>query len=58
MSLRNLTWPQVVVCVALLAAVIGTYKLFGEIPAGVMLVFSSVITFLLGRPAPEPPGDQ
>lgn len=53
MSAKNLTWQQVVVCLGLLASVVGAYKLFGEVPAGVLLVVSSVINLLLGRGLPE-----
>jgi len=53
-GVRNLTWQQVLVCVALLAAVIIAYKLFGELPAGVLLVISGIVNLLLGRrPPPE-----
>ena len=52
MSFKNLTWPQVALCLGLLAATIVAYKFFGEAPAGVLLVLSSVTNLLLGR-APE-----
>lgn len=55
MSLRNLTWQQVVVCLALLASVVGAYELFGDLPAGVLVVVSAVVNLLLGR---DPPNDQ
>jgi Na+/H+ antiporter NhaC len=48
-DVKNLTWQQVVLCIALLASVVGAYKLFGEIPAGVLLVISSIVNLLLGR---------
>jgi Na+/H+ antiporter NhaC len=48
-DVKNLTWQQVTICCALLVAVIGAYKLFGEIPAGVLLVISSIVNLLLGR---------
>jgi len=48
-DVRNISWQQTVIAVALLGAVIAAYKLFGEIPAGVLLVISSVTNFLLGR---------
>ncbi len=51
MSVRNLTWQQVIVCVAMLAAVVVAYKLFGELPAGVLLVLSGIVNALLGRVA-------
>jgi hypothetical protein len=51
MNWKSLTFPQVALCAVLLAGVIATYKLFGEAPAGVMLVLSSVINLLLGRSA-------
>lgn len=54
MALKNLTWQEVVICVALLAAVVGAYKLFGEVPASVMLVISGVVNLLLGRSASDP----
>ena len=49
LSIRNLTWQQVIVCLGLLAAVVGAYKLFGELPAGVLLVVSAIVNLLLGR---------
>lgn len=49
LSFHNLTWQQVIVCVALLGAVVGAYKLFGEVPAGVMLVITGVVNLLIGR---------
>lgn len=52
-SASDITWQQVVVCIALLVAVVAAYKLFGEIPAGVLLILSSITNFLLGRPAPK-----
>ena len=55
MSVRNLTWQQVTVCVAMLAAVVVAYKLFGELPAGVLLVLSGIVNLLLGR---APLGDK
>ena len=55
MSIRNLTWQQVIVSLALLAAVVVAYKLFGELPAGVLLVISGVVNLLLGRDPPRPP---
>lgn len=54
MSLKNLTVPQAMICIALLAAVITTYKLFGEVPAGLMLAISSLINLLLGRTQDKP----
>src|SRR4051812_586957 len=57
MSIRNLTWQQVILSLALLAAVVGAYKLFGELPAGVLLVISGIVTLLLGRSPPKPPSD-
>jgi Na+/H+ antiporter NhaC len=48
-DIKNLTWQQVALCLILLASVMGAYKLFGEIPAGVLLVVSSVVNLLLGR---------
>ena len=51
MSIQNLTWPQVVLCIALLAATVTAYRLLGEVPAGVLLVVSSLVNFLLGRPS-------
>lgn len=51
-DVRSVTWQQVAICTVLLVAVIAAYKLFGEIPAGVLLVISSVTNFLLGR-APD-----
>jgi Na+/H+ antiporter NhaC len=48
-EVKNLTWQQVVICCALLVAVVGAYKLFGELPAGVLLVLSSITNLLLGR---------
>lgn len=50
-SLANLTMPQAVVCVALVAATVTAYKLFGEVPAAVTLVVSSVLNLLIGREA-------
>lgn len=49
LGIRNLSWQQVVVSLALLAAVVVAYKLFGELPAGVVLVISGVVNLLLGR---------
>lgn len=49
MSFKNLTWPQAALCIALLASTVAAYKLFGEAPAGVLLVLSSVTNLLLGR---------
>ncbi len=46
----EITWSQVAICVALLAAVIVAHKLFGDLPAGVLLVLSSVTNLLMGRP--------
>lgn len=54
--ISNLTWQQVVVCALLLGSVVGAYKLFGEVPAGVLLVVSSVVNLLLGRAAPAKDG--
>lgn len=48
-DVKNLTWQQVTICCVLLVAVIAAYKLFGDIPAGVLLVVSSVTNLLLGR---------
>jgi hypothetical protein len=49
MSIRNLTWQQVVVCLALLVAVVAAHKLLGDLPAGVLLVVSAIVNLLLGR---------
>lgn len=49
LGIQNLTWQQVVVSLALLAGVVAAYKLFGELPAGVLLVLSGVVNLLLGR---------
>jgi hypothetical protein len=57
MSIRNLTWQQAILCVALLGAVVLAYKLFGELPAGVLLVLSGIVNLLLGRNPPRPPSD-
>ncbi len=54
MSFRNLTWQQVTVCVAMLTAVVVAYKLFGELPAGVLLVLSGIVNLLLGRAPTKP----
>ena len=48
-DIKNLTWQQVTLCAVLLIAVVGAYKLFGEIPAGVLLIVSSIVNLLLGR---------
>lgn len=48
-DVKNLTWQQVAICCVLLVAVIGAYRLFGEIPGGVLLVISSITNLLLGR---------
>lgn len=55
MTIRNLTWQQVVVLVACLAAVLVALKFFGNEAAGVTAVVSTVLTFLLGRDPPAPP---
>jgi Na+/H+ antiporter NhaC len=48
-DVKNLTWQQVILCLGLMLAVMGAYKLFGELPAGVLLVISSIVNLLLGR---------
>jgi hypothetical protein len=53
-DVRNLSWQQVAICSVLLVAVIGAYKLFGELPAGVLLVVSSITNLLLGRTSSAP----
>lgn len=55
MTIRNLTWQQVVVLVACLAAVLLALKFLGNEAAGVTAVVSTVLTFLLGRDPPAPP---
>lgn len=54
---NHITWQQVVICVALLVAVVAAYKLFGEIPAGVLLILSNLTNFLLGRAHSRRSGD-
>ena len=49
LDVKNLTWQQLVLCTVLLVSVIVTYKLFGDIPGGVLLVISSITNLLLGR---------
>ncbi len=56
MSFKNLSWEQVVLSLGLLFAVIAAYKLLGEVPAGVLLVFSSVVNLMLGRSDVPPMG--
>lgn len=48
-DVKNLTWQQVALCGVLVASVMGAYKMFGELPAGVLLVISSIVNLLLGR---------
>lgn len=55
MSARNLTWQEVAVCLGLLGGVVVAYKMFGELPAGMLLVISGVVNLLLGRGPPKPP---
>ena len=49
LDVKNLTWQQLALCSVLLVSVIATYKLFGDIPGGVLLVISSITNLLLGR---------
>lgn len=56
-DIRNLSWQQVAICSVLLVAVIGAYKLFGELPAGVLLVVSSITNLMLGRAPADPNKD-
>jgi hypothetical protein len=59
MSIRNLTWQQVTVCIALLVGVVAAYELLGELPAGVLLVVSAIVNLLLGRaPVERTPEDR
>lgn len=53
MSLRNLTWQQVAILVACLAATIAAYKFLGPDAGSIAAVVSTVLSFVLGR---EPPG--
>jgi Na+/H+ antiporter NhaC len=55
-DVKNLTWQQITLCAVLLVAVIAAYKLFGELPAGVLLVVSSIVNLLLGRTDATPKG--
>lgn len=55
MTIRNLTWQQVAVLVACLAATCVALRFFGQEAAGVTAVVSTVLTFLLGRDPPSPP---
>lgn len=48
-DVKNLTPQQIALCAILLIAVITSYKLLGEMPAGVLLVVSSIVNLLLGR---------
>ena len=48
-DVKNLTWQQVALCLGLMIAVMSAYKLFGELPAGMLLVISSIVNLLLGR---------
>ncbi len=54
--MKNLTWPQVVILLACLAAPIVAYKLLDSVAAGAVLMGPGmIITFLLGRGEPPPP---
>lgn len=58
MSFKNVTLPQALILIALLAAVIATYKLFGEGAGAVMLGIQGAFTFFMGRNNdPPPPND-
>lgn len=48
-DVKNLTWQQVALCMCLMLSVMGAYKMFGELPAGVLLVLSSITNLMLGR---------
>lgn len=52
-KVQNLSWQQVAVSAVLLIAIIASYKLFGDLPAGILLVVSSVVNLLLGRTEKE-----
>jgi hypothetical protein len=58
MTIRNLTWQQVAVLVACLAATFAAYKLLGPEAGGVSSVVSAVLAFLLGRDPPPPPAPE
>ncbi len=55
MNIRNLTWPQVIVLVACLAATFGAYKLLGPEAGNLSAIASTIVTFLLGRDPPTNP---
>lgn len=57
MSFKNVTLPQALIFTALLAAVIVTYKMFGEGAGAVMLGIQGIFTFFMGRGDPPPPND-
>lgn len=56
--IRNLTWPQVAILIACLAATLAAYKFLGPDAGSISAVVSTVLAFLLGRDPspPAPPG--
>lgn len=61
MSIKNLTWPQIVVFVLCLATVFAAHKWLGLTAGYATTVVTGIVTFLLGRPTdatPPPPADE